>query len=102
MSIFWPVTQRLRSEAGPVGEHERFMVWNGKKSVPMQIWTVGTEEVAGRSALRVEVLAESGGTDLEPKMTVWVSDDDARLPLQAAIRTRAGPVYATLVTSERP
>ncbi len=88
---------RLREEAGPVGERVRYVVWTGRKAAGVQIHTAAAEAIDGRAALRVEVLAEHKGGDLEPKMTVWVSDDADRVPLVAEVRTRAGPVRATLI-----
>jgi hypothetical protein len=88
---------RLRGEAGPVGERARFTVWTGKKAVPVVAHTAAAEPLDGRPTLRVEVLADEGTADVDPKMTVWISDDDERVPLLAVLRTRAGPVRATLV-----
>lgn len=87
---------RLREEAGPVGERVRFEVWTGRKPAWVQVWTAAAEVVDGAPALRVEVLAEHGGGDLEAKMTVWLSDDADRVPIVAEVRTRAGPVRAAL------
>jgi hypothetical protein len=90
---------RLRDEAGPVGERLRWQVWTGKRAATVEVWTAAAEAVDGRPALRVEVWVPPRG-DLEPKMTVWVSDDADRAPLVAEVRTRAGPVRATLTRRE--
>lgn len=88
---------RLREEAGPVGERVRYTVWTGRKPASLEVWTAAAEPVDGRAALRVEVLTARTSGDYEPKMTVWLSDDADRVPLVAELRTRAGPVRATLV-----
>lgn len=89
---------RLREEAGPVGERVRFPVWTGRRAAGLQIWTAAAESLDGVEVLRVEVLAEHSGGDLEPKMTVWVTADAQRVPVAAEVRTRAGPVRAELRT----
>lgn len=93
---------RLRAEAGPVGERVRYVVWSGRKAIPMIVWTAAVEPYDGQSAFRVEVLTDHGNDDVEPKMTVWITDDAARVPLAALVRSRAGPVKATLVKRTVP
>lgn len=93
---------RLREEAGPVGERVRYLVWTGRKSIPMIVWTAAVEAYDGQPAFRIEVLTDHGNEDVEPKMTVWITDDAARVPLAALVRTRAGPVKATLVNRTLP
>lgn len=93
---------RLREEAGPVGERVSYGVWTGRKVEAVQVWTAAAEVYDGQPALRVEVLAVRGSEDFEPKMTVWLSDDAARAPLAAELKTRAGPVRATLTRRVAP
>lgn len=93
---------RLREEAGPVGERVRYQVWTGRKSIPMVVWTTGVELYDGQPSFRVEVLTDHGNEDVEPKMTVWITDNAARVPLAALVRSRAGPVKATLVKRTLP
>ncbi|MDP2306968.1 MAG: DUF3108 domain-containing protein [Pseudomonadota bacterium] len=93
---------RLREEAGPVDERVRYQVWTGRKSIPMVVWTAAVELYEGQSAFRVEVLTDHGNEDVEPKMTVWITDDAARVPLAAVVRSRAGPVKASLVKRTVP
>ncbi len=88
---------RIREEAGPVGERTRWTVWTGKNAIPMIVHTAAAEAYAGQAALRVEVLADHDTDDVEPKLTVWLTDDAARVPLAAVLHTRAGAVKATLV-----
>lgn len=93
---------RLRDLAGPVGERVRLSVWTGRRAVPMEVWTAAAEPYEGQPALRVEVLSHHDTANVEPKMTVWISDDAARAPLAAVMYTRAGPVKAALVTRSLP
>ena len=87
---------RLREEAGPVGERVRWTVWTGRRAAGLQVWTAAAEALDGVAVWRVEVLAEHAGGDLEPRMTVWLTQDADRVPLVAEVRTRAGPVRAEL------
>lgn len=87
---------RLRDEAGPVGETLRWKVWSGRWPTSVQVITAAAELWEGKPTLRVEVLAEHRTQDLEPKMTVWLSDDADRVPLAATVHTRAGPVDVRL------
>jgi hypothetical protein len=93
---------RLREEAGPVGERVHYQVWTGRKSIPMVVWTAAVELYDGQPTFRVEVLTDHGNEDVEPKLTVWITDDAAWVPLAALIRSRAGPVKATLVKRTLP
>jgi hypothetical protein len=93
---------RLREEAGPVGETLRWKVWSGRWPTSVQVVTAAAETWEGRPTLRVEVLAEHRTEDLEPKMTVWLSDDADRVPLAAIVHTRAGPVEVRLAARTVP
>lgn len=93
---------RLREEAGPVGERVRYTVWSGRRPSDVLVWTAAAERLGDVEVLRVEVLAEHGGGDLEPKMTVWLTADADRVPVAAEVRTRAGPVRVALTRRVLP
>lgn len=86
---------RLRNEALLPGETVVFPLFTGKRTVNM-VAQVGKElELRGKKVLKVDVSTAHNG-EMQGKLTVFMSADENRLPVQVVVQTRAGPVYATL------
>ena len=84
---------RVSETAAEPGGEARFPVWTGRRGATVVAHTSAREE--GR--LRVDVHSGEDGEDVRDAMTVWLSDDADRVPVEVRIQTRAGPVYARLV-----
>jgi hypothetical protein len=78
-----------------------FDAFSGRKVVPIAARDTGGDagvtSAEGVATRRIEVTA-TGGTDFRPWMTVWLTDDDARVPVRAVVTTRGGPVTLTMTS----
>lgn len=78
----------------PLDRELTFPVFTGSRVAPL-VARPAREE----GALRVDV-STVDGADVRGIMTVWLSDDAVRAPLRARVETRAGAVWARLVTAD--
>jgi len=92
---------RIRMSKLDVGGSISFPLFTGKKTVTLLARAVNTGVVNGQPATRVEISTGHEG-DLQGRLTVMVSQDENRVPLQVIVQTRAGPVYATLTRRTLP
>ncbi|MFZ5480348.1 MAG: DUF3108 domain-containing protein [Myxococcota bacterium] len=81
---------RLREDAVAGGE-ARFPLFTGRRVVEVVAAAVDEGD-----RLAVHVRRGEDGPDVKDAMTVWLSDDADRVPVEAVIQTRAGPVRVTL------
>lgn len=87
---------RLRNEALLPGGTVVFPLFTGRRTVNL-VAHIGKEcEISGKRVLKVDVSTAHNG-DMQGKLTVFISADENRLPVQVVVQTRAGPVYATLI-----
>lgn len=85
-----------------VGEMVAFPNHTGKKNYPMRVRVLGRERIktpAGRfDCLVVEPRLKSAGIfKHKGKLTVWLSDDAKRIPVQMKSQVTIGSITATLV-----
>lgn len=78
---------------------ERMKVWTGRWGTDVVLRPAGTELLDGTLALKVEVISEHKGGDIESRGMLWYTADADRVPIRLEFHTRVGPVLATL--SER-
>lgn len=75
----------------------RFPVWTGRALKTLRARVLAREALAERPAVKLDIAASSHELeDVQGRITVWLSDDAERLPLKAAVKTRAGVVTAFL------
>ncbi len=79
----------------------RFDVFSGKRVVPVDVQKVGGAYIDGQATERFDVRTVHDG-DLKDRMSLWLTTDEARVPLRAEVATRAGPVTITLIEREVP
>lgn len=75
------------------------LAFSGRKSVPVRGTSLGADpvdNVLGVATERVDVRVGYDGT-MKPWMMVWFGTDADRVPVEAVIQTRGGPVTIRLV-----
>lgn len=73
--------------------------FSGRKTVPVRAVSLGLDTVPNVISVpteKVDVRISRDGV-LKPWMTVWFGSDAARVPVQAVVQTRGGPVTIRLV-----
>lgn len=80
-----------------------FPVFTGRRVMTVHARVTGVETVADTEAWRVVIGRDSHELeDVDGRLQVWISTDDRRVPVQAAVRTKAGTVTAVLTGRQTP
>lgn len=85
----------LRVHTPAVGETRQLPVFNGRRTLPVEARGEPGPEVDRRPTRKVVVTSARSG-DFQGSLTLLLSDDEDRVPLQTVIATRAGPVHVNL------
>lgn len=103
----------IRSWRAPVGSHAVLYALGGQRLWRTQIRVEGREEVTGRLGDRPAVRMSGTSTRLTSGLrddlskpprtfTLWLSNDDERIPLRILARTELGPVEITATSYQTP
>lgn len=88
---------RLRVEAPAPGATTSFPVFNGRRTLTVRVTAELGPTTDGKPTRKLQVTTPRSG-DFQGRLTLLLSEDEDRVPMQTIISTRAGAVHVNLAS----